>query len=152
MIFMPNSMHWFGFRWKFRPQYLKFSFHVKSLESCFIQISKIVVSISISFFFKGGLATGDNFIRFSEINETYQALSPLNKVIPINGATANVYSISMEIKEQITNCSEDSMTPCIESFYEKKYGNSYDSLIGRSHNFTLAAFDGTETLESITGK
>ena len=115
--------------------------------SCLTYYTKNIIS-----FFKGGLGSGENLIRFSEINETYQALSPLNKVIPINGATANVYSISMEIKEQITNCSEESMTPCIESFYEKKFGNSYDSLIGRSHNFTLAAFDGIDTLESITGK
>ena len=134
-----------------------FDFNIQSLVSrvlfysnlqgsCFRYFTENIIS------FKGGLGAGKNLIRFSEINETYQALSPLNKVIPINGASANVYSISMEIQEQITNCSEESMTPCIESFYERRFGNSYDSLIGRSHNFTLAAFDGIDTLESITGK
>ena len=87
---------------------------------------------TLDHFFKGQ-GDGDNQVRFNEVNETVQALLPTNKVIPIGGATANVYSIGMEIKEQITNCSVSSITPCIESFYDKKFGNSYEDLIGKSN-------------------
>ena len=110
---------------------------------------------STQIYFLQGFTTEDTImaLKFIPENETLSVLDASSDFLAIHQSTFKIFAIDFEIKKLLRKCASNLkiITPCVMESYEKRFENSYRSLVNKYSNLTQTTFSGLEYLQNETG-